>query len=190
MLSLKAPSACTRNTTVHPLLNVLKLPKESNDPKVVYEKVAAEYPKQFKLAVLEPGKFNNTNAIVVAKAVAEKYKLKTLSDLAPVAKELKLAAVASFVGTRSETDGLRSLQKTYGGFDFKEVKTFDLALKYEALKSNQVEAAQAFTTDGEISGYGFVLLQDDKNNFPPYQVVPIIREEILAAYPNIKYLDC
>ena len=125
--------------------------------------------------VLDPGQFNNTNAIVVSKAAADKYKLKTLSDLAPVAKELRLAAVPSFTGTCSETDGLRSLQKTYGGFDFKEVRTFDLGLKYEALKTSQVDAAQAFSTDGEISGYGFVLLEDDKKNFPPYQVVPIIR---------------
>lgn len=168
------------------LLSVLKLPKDSNDPKVVYDKVAAEYPKQFKLAVLDPGLFNNTNAIVVSKAAADKYNLRTLSDLSPVAKELRLAAVATFTGTRSETDGLKSLQKTYGGFDFKEVKLFDLGLKYEALKTGQVDAAQAFSTDGEISGYGFVLLEDDKKNFPPYQVVPIIREDILAAYPNIK----
>lgn len=170
------------------LLSVLKLPKDSNDPKVVYDKVVSEYAKQFKLSVLDSGQFNNTNALVASKAIADKYKLKTLSDLAPVAKELRLACVASFTGTRSETDGLKSIQKTYGGFDFKDVKIFELNLKYKSMQSGDADIAQAFTTDGEISGYGFVLLQDDKNNFPPYQVIPIVRDDILAAYPNIKPL--
>ncbi len=168
------------------LLNVLKLPKESNDPKKIYDKVVSEYAKQFNLSVLDPGKFNNTNALVTTKAVADKYKLKTLSDLAPVAKELRLASVASFTGERSATDGLKSLQNTYGGFDFKDVKLFELSLKYKALQSGDVDVAQAFSTDGEISGNGWVLLEDDKNNFPPYQVIPVVRNDILAAYPEIK----
>jgi len=167
-------------------LSILKLTKDSNDPKVFYDKVAQEYSKQFKLSVLDPAPMNNTNAIVVTKAVADKYKLKTLSDLAPVAKELRFAAIADFVGPRSETDGLKSLQKTYGGFDFKEVKQYDIKIKYKGLQNNEADAAVAFSTDGEIAGYGFVLLEDDKKNFPPYQFAPIVREDVLAANPNLK----
>ncbi|NWJ95931.1 MAG: hypothetical protein HXX20_09125 [Chloroflexi bacterium] len=168
------------------LLVVLKLPKDSNDPKVVYDKVAKEYASQYKLAVLDPAPFNDTTAIVVTKAVAQKYNLKTLSDLSTKASELRFAAIPDFIGSRSEIDGLKSLQKTYGGFNFKDVKSYEIKLKYKALISGDADAAIAFSTDGDIAGNGFVLLEDDKLNFPPYQVAPIIRQETLDAYPNLK----
>ncbi len=168
------------------LLNVLKLPKESNDSKVVYDKVATEYSKQFKLTVLDPAPMNNTNAIAVTKEAADKYKLKTLSDLSTAAKELRFAAIPDFIGPRSDTDGLGSLKKTYGGFEFKEVKSYEIPLRYKAVTSGNADAVVAFSTDGEIAGYNLVLLEDDKKNFPPYQFAPIVREDILAAYPNIK----
>lgn len=166
--------------------NVLKMTATSNDPKKVYDQVAQEYSKQFKLALLEPAPMNNTNGVAVTKEVADKYKLKNLSDLAPVAKELRFASNAEFIGDRSAVDGLKSLQKTYGGFDFKETKQVDIKLRYQALLDKNAEACVAFGTDGQIAGYGLVLMNDDKNNFPPYQVVPVIREDILAAYPNAK----
>jgi osmoprotectant transport system substrate-binding protein len=109
-----------------------------------------------------------------------------LSDLSKVADQLTFAAIADFVGPRSDTDGLGSLQKTYGGFKFKTINQVDIKIKYEALRQGQADAAVAFTTDGEIAGYGFVLMADDKNNFPPYQMIPVVRPDILAAYPNMK----
>lgn len=167
-------------------LNVLKLENPSGDPKVIYDKVATEYKNQFKLTLLEASPMNNTNGVAVTKAVADKYKLTKLSDLAPVAKELRFATNPEFIGDRSAIDGLKSLQKTYGGFEFKDTKQVDINLRYKALVDGQADACVAFGTDGEIAGYNLVLMQDDKKNFPPYQLVPIIRDDILAAYPNIK----
>jgi osmoprotectant transport system substrate-binding protein len=168
------------------LLNVLKGKATSNDPKVVYDAVVQGYQNQFKLTVLDACPMNDSNGIVVSKAVAQKYNLKTLSDLSKVADQLTFAAIADFVGPRSDTDGLGSLQKTYGGFKFKTINQVDIKIKYEALRQGQADAAVAFTTDGEIAGYGFVLMADDKNNFPPYQMIPVVRPDILAAYPNMK----
>jgi osmoprotectant transport system substrate-binding protein len=165
---------------------VLKLTEPLNDPKALYAKVADEYKKQFKLTILEPAPMNNTNGIAVTKAVADKYKLKTLSDLAPVAKELRFASNPEFVGERSKIDGLDSLKKTYTGFEFKEVKQVEINLRYRALVDGQAEACVAFTTDGEISGYNLVLMEDDKKNYLPYQMAPVVRDDILVAYPQIK----
>ncbi len=170
------------------LLNVLKQPKESNDPKAVYDKVATGYASQFKLTVLDPAPMNDTNGIAVSKAVADKYKLKTLSDLSKVADQLRFAAIPDFIGPRSDTDGLGSLQKTYGGFKFKETKSYEISLRYQALTTNQADAVVAFSTDGEIAGYGLVLLEDDKQNFPPYQFAPVVRQDVLAANPTIKQI--
>ena len=168
------------------LLNVLKEPKTSNDPKVVYDKVAADYLSKYNLVVLDPAPMNDTNGIAVTKAVADKYNLKTLSDLSKVADQLRFAAIPDFIGPRSDTDGLGSLQKTYGGFKFKDVKSYEIGLRYQALLNNQADAVVAFSTDGEISGYGLVLLQDDKQNFPPYQFAPVVRQDVLDANPTIK----
>jgi osmoprotectant transport system substrate-binding protein len=168
------------------LLNVLKEPKDSNDPKAVYDKVAADYLSKFNLVVLDPAPMNDTNGIAVTKAVADKYNLKTLSDLSKVADQLRFAAIPDFIGPRSDTDGLGSLQKTYGGFQFKDVKSYEIGLRYQALLNNQADAVVAFSTDGEISGYGLVLLQDDKQNFPPYQFAPVVRKDVLDANPKIK----
>jgi osmoprotectant transport system substrate-binding protein len=168
------------------LLNVLKETKDTNDPKAVYDKVAAGYLSKFNLVVLDPAPMNDTNGIAVTKAVADKYNLKTLSDLSKVADQLRFAAIPDFIGPRSDTDGLGSLQKTYGGFKFKETKSYEIGLRYQALLNNQADAVVAFSTDGEISGYGLVLLQDDKQNFPPYQFAPVVRQDVLTANPKVK----
>jgi osmoprotectant transport system substrate-binding protein len=168
------------------LLNVLKQTKDSNDPKAVYDKVAAGYLSQFKLVVLNPAPMNDTNGIAVTKAVADKYNLKTLSDLSKVADQLRFAAIPDFIGPRSDTDGLGSLQKTYGGFKFKDTKSYEIGLRYQALLNNQADAVVAFSTDGEIAGYNLVLLEDDKQNFPPYQFAPVVRQDVLEANPTIK----
>lgn len=168
------------------LLNVLKQTKDSNDPKAVYDKVAAGYLSQFKLVVLNPAPMNDTNGIAVTKAVADKYNLKTLSDLSKVADQLRFAAIPDFIGPRSDTDGLGSLQKTYGGFKFKDTKSYEIGLRYQALLNNQADAVVAFSTDGEIAGYNLVLLEDDKQNFPPYQFAPVVRQDVLDTNPTIK----
>jgi osmoprotectant transport system substrate-binding protein len=165
---------------------VLKLTEPITDPKKLYDKVSEEFKKQFKLTLTDAAPMNNSNGVAVTKAVADKYKLKTLSDLAPVAKELRFASNPEFVGERSKIDGLDSLKKTYGGFDFKEIKQVEINLRYKSLVDSQAEACVAFSTDGEIAGYNLVLMEDDKKNFPPYQLVPIVRDDILAAYPNMK----
>jgi osmoprotectant transport system substrate-binding protein len=138
------------------------------------------------LTVLEPAPMNNTNAIAVTKAVADKYNLKTLSDLSKVADQLRFAAIPDFIGPRSDTDGLGSLQKTYGGFKFKETKSYEIGLRYQALTTDKADAVVAFSTDGEIAGYNLVLLEDDKQNFPPYQFAPVARPAVLSANPQVK----
>ncbi len=165
---------------------ILKLQNPPTNPKALLDLVAGEYSKQFKLTWLDVAPYNNSNGIAVSKAVADKYKLKVLSDLAPVAKELRFASNPEFIGERSKIDGLESLQKTYGGFVFKETKQVDIKLRYKAVVDGNADACVAFGTDGEISGYNLVWLDDDKFNFPPYQTAPVVRDDILAAYPAIK----
>ncbi|HUS15189.1 MAG TPA: glycine betaine ABC transporter substrate-binding protein [Chloroflexia bacterium] len=166
------------------LLNVLNYTGPTmNDDQAVYDKVKKDYEEQFKLTWLDQAPMNDTQALATTHAVAGKYGLKTLSDLSAKAGELRLASIAEF---QDRPDGLPGLKKTYGGFDFKQVAIFDIGLKYKALLQGDAEVAVAFSTDGAIAGNDLVVLQDDKHLWPPYHVAPVVRDDVLANYPQIK----
>ena len=59
-------------------------------------------------------------------------------------------------------------------------------MRYKTLTNNQADVAVAFGTDGEISAFKLVVLEDDKKFFPPYQVAPVVRQDILQKYPSIR----
>jgi osmoprotectant transport system substrate-binding protein len=61
----------------------------------------------------------------------------------------------------------------------------DAGLRYKGLLDGEADVAVAFGTDGEIDAYNLVVLEDDQNLFPPYQIAPIVRQETLDANPGI-----
>ncbi|HEY8312957.1 MAG TPA: glycine betaine ABC transporter substrate-binding protein [Candidatus Baltobacteraceae bacterium] len=152
------------------------------DPAAIYRTVKSEYKKRFNATWLDPSPMNDSQGIVATQAVARRYGLKTLSQLATAAPQLRLAAIAEFLGRQ---DGLPGLQRVYGGFHFKDVKTYDAGLKYDALLHGDADVAQAFTTDGQIGANNLVLLEDDKHLWPPYNVAPVVRLDALKAHPQI-----
>jgi osmoprotectant transport system substrate-binding protein len=163
------------------LLDVLKRPPDG-DPKRVYQTVKAAYAKQYGLAWLDPAPMNDTQALATTQAVAGREAISTLSDLAPKAGELRLAAVPEFL---KRADGLPGLQQRYGGFHFKQVKIVDNGLKYQALSHGDVDVILAFTTEGDLKANNLVVLEDNKHLFPPDQVAPVVRKAALAAQPAL-----
>jgi osmoprotectant transport system substrate-binding protein len=163
------------------LSSVLKA-ETMSDPKAVYEKVKAFYEEQFKCTWLTPTALNSSYAMAVRPETAEKYGLKTLSDLAKVAKELTIGGGPEFPDRK---DGLPGLKAVYG-IEFKEFRQFaKLALRYDALAAGQIEVANGVTTDWQIVTQKFVVLADDKGLFPPYYAAPVIRQAVLADNPKI-----
>ncbi len=67
-----------------------------------------------------------------------------------------------------------------------EYKSVDAGLRYQALNEGQADITVAFGTDGEISAYDLVLLEDDKGMFPPYQIAPVVRKEIVDENPSVE----
>ena len=61
----------------------------------------------------------------------------------------------------------------------------ELGLLYRALQAHQVDIVAGNSTDGAIKALGFVVLQDDRHYFPPYEAVPLVRQESLARFPAI-----
>lgn len=160
------------------LIDVLHLPP-MRDAKALFAVVKREYQKRFGLTVLSPSPGNDSQGLAVTNAVAEKYHVRTLSQCAKAAPQLRLAAVPEFV---TRADALPGLQKYYGGFAFKSVRTFDIGLQYEALARGDADVATAFTTDAQITAKRLVVLEDDRHFWPPYNIVAIIRPEVVHLF--------
>ena len=161
------------------LIAVMKQPPVT-DPKTVYDRVKADYAARG-LVVLNEAPVNNTYNMVVRPETAAQYKLETLSDLAKVAKDLKVGAGPEF---RDRADGLPGLKSKYG-IEFKEDLQMAIGLRYQAIANKQVDVVNGYATDGMISALKLKRLTDDKNLWPPYYVVPVVRKETLDANPKI-----
>ncbi|MFC7850040.1 ABC transporter substrate-binding protein [Arthrobacter sp. NPDC057388] len=142
-------------------------------PEDVYKALPGKLPKG--LAVLEPSKAEDKDAMVVTKATAEKYQLKSIEDLAKVCKDLTMAAPATFE-TRSY--GFPGLKKNYN-CELKALKPFSDGggnLTLQALLSDEVQVADIFTTTPSIADNDLVVLEDPKNNFKAQQVLPLYND--------------
>ncbi|HSF57366.1 MAG TPA: glycine betaine ABC transporter substrate-binding protein [Candidatus Binatia bacterium] len=163
------------------LLAILK-GRPSNERQEVYSQVKSEYTDRFKVDWMEPLGFNNTFAILVRREDAERLGLKTVSDVAKVAGKWRAGFGQDFM---SRADGYPGFAKTYG-LQFQEIREMDLSLTYRALAEHQVDLIAGNSTDGLISRYGFVQLEDDRHYFPPYDAVPVVRESTLTKHPALR----
>ena len=164
------------------LLTVLKLPTETDRQKV-YDTVSKEYKSQFNLVWLDPAPMNNTQALAMTKDGSAKFGVTTISQMAAKASALRMIGPPEFA---EREDGLPGIKKAYGDFNLKQYIPVDPGLKYKGLVDGQADVVVAFGTDGEISAFNLVVLQDDKNLFPPYPVAPVVRQQTLDANPKIK----
>ena len=152
------------------------------DPAQSYDYVRSAFARDFAITWLERSPMNDSQGLATTRAIAQRYGLRTLSDLAPLASRLRLATIPEFV---TRPDGLPGLQQLYGGFRFVSVRTYDISLKYEALLHGQADIATAFTTDGTIATEHLVVLADDKHLWPVYNVAPLVRTATLEREPRI-----
>ena len=162
------------------LVAILKQPP-SSDHVAVFNTVKSLYATRFGLEVLPSLGFNNTFAMVMRGADARRLRLKTLSDAAAVAPQLRLGVGYEFM---ERADGYKGLVEKYS-LKFKEApRVMDLGLLYRALQNNQIDMAAGSNTDGLIAALDLVVLEDDRNYFPPYDAVPIVRRETLQRHPE------
>jgi osmoprotectant transport system substrate-binding protein len=75
------------------------------------------------------------------------------------------------------------LVTTYGLKFAEAPRVMDLGLLYRALQNNSVDVVAGNNTDGLIAALGFVVLDDDKRYFPPYDAVPIVRPHVFQQCP-------
>ncbi|MDX9916935.1 MAG: glycine betaine ABC transporter substrate-binding protein [Gudongella sp.] len=152
------------------------------DPDEVYRIVKEDLSSNLGIEILKPYGFNNTYAMAVTKETADKYGLVNVSDMAANGKDLVLGCTYVFT---ERDDGYPGLSKHYN-FEFKDVKGMDPALMYQALVQGDVDVISAFATEGRIVAFDLVLLEDDKQFFPPYDAAPLIRQEVLEKHPELR----
>lgn len=162
------------------LTAILNQPPSSSHEQV-YREVKDSYARKFGLTVMPQLGFNNSFAIVVRGEDASRLHLKTISDLAAHAPRLRMGVGYEFI---ERPDGYSGLARTYGLKFGAAPRTMDLGLIYRALKEHEVDVIAGSNTDPQILAMGLVVLDDDKNYFPPYDAVPVIRSETLERYPR------
>ncbi len=125
------------------------------------------------LEVLDKSPAADEDTIVVTKATADKYSLKSLGDLK--GKNLVAGGSSEF---KVRSAGLKGLKEKYG-VEFKEYKTLDAGgpLSIKALTDNQIQVTNLFTTQAVIKDQGLVQLDDPEKILPPNNIVPLIRTD-------------
>jgi osmoprotectant transport system substrate-binding protein len=162
-------------------------PVGQRDEATVFRRVSELYASRYGVKVGLGLGFEDTFAMVVRGEDARRLGLKTISDAVKIApdpeKGWRLGVGYEF---QSRPDGLRGLEATYGLKFAGDPRTMDLGLLYRALSSGQVDMVAGNSTDGPIRALGFVVLEDDRHYFPPYEAVPLVREDSLRRHPGIQ----
>jgi len=136
-------------------------------------------PRGLKVGV--PLGFNNSYALAMREEQAARLGIATISDLARAKDALRLGLSHEFL---VRADGWPALQRAYA-LPQKPSAGLDHGLAYQALASGQVDVVDAYTTDAQIARLHLRVLRDDRNFFPRYDAVLLMRagvdERPLAA---------
>ncbi len=182
------------------LTAILKQPLD-RDAARVDATVSRLYEQRYHVRVGPGLGFEDTFAMVVRGEDARRFGLKTIGDVVKLTKltsqkrdrstssgqavehpEFRLGIGYEFA---ERPDGLRGLSAAYGLRFAGEPRTMELGLLYRSLAAKQVDIVAGNSTDGAIKALDFVALEDDRHYFPPYEAVPLVREESLQRWPQI-----
>jgi osmoprotectant transport system substrate-binding protein len=157
--------------------------RATGDPKTVYQRVKESYAERFGLDVEPSLGFNNTFAMVIRGDDARRLGIRTLSEAARYTPGWRPGFGYEFM---ERPDGYHGLVKTYNLRFGAAPRIMDLGLLYRALTSHQVDIVAGNSTDGLISALRLSVLEDDRHYFPPYEAVPIVRNETLQRHPEVR----
>jgi osmoprotectant transport system substrate-binding protein len=158
-------------------------PTPAGPEEAVYNYVRDQYQAQFDLVWLDRTPMSNSQALAVRRDFADEHGLTTISDLVALASSVDLV-ISAPVDFEEREDGLLGLRSVYGEFDA-SVNGVAPGIKYQALMDGDANVVLAFSTDAEIAINDLVVLEDDQNLWPPYNVAPVVRQSALDAYPDI-----
>lgn len=154
----------------------------SSDRAIVYQRVKQEYEKRFDLTIEPAFGFNDTFAMEIRGEDARRLHLQTLSQAAQFAPQWHAGFGYEFM---ERPDGYSGMAAAYGLHFAEQPRIMDLGLLARALQSHQIDFAGGNATDGLIPALDLFALEDDRHYFPPYEAVPVIRQQTLRQHPEI-----
>ena len=148
-----------------------EVPQDVSTPDEVYDALQDVLPKG--IETLEQSAAEDKDSLTVTSETASKYDLKTIDDLKPVGDKLVLGGGPEFA---ERYQGVVGLKEVYG-ITFKSFKPLDPGgpLTKAALKKNDIQVANLFSTDSTIETDNLVMLEDTKNLFLAQNVLPLVR---------------
>lgn len=163
------------------LAAILKQPA-ARDRAEVYQRVKSEYERRFALTLGPAFGFNDTFAMEIRGEDARRLNVRTLSQAAAFTPQWRAGFGYEFM---ERPDGYRGLVGTYGLRFAEHPRIMDLGLLARALKDHQIDFAGGNVTDGLIPALDLMVLEDDRHYFPPYEAVPVIRQQTLQEHPEV-----
>jgi len=148
----------------------------------IFEITSGVIKKEYDLYMFDPLGFNNTYQLAVRRDTATEFNLKAISDLAGVSDNFIFGGSSGLI---RRDDGLPNLKRVYNIRFKEEIPVFGID-RYLAISRDEIQVAGVFSTDGNLVSHDLVILEDDKNFFPPYEGVIIIREEIINKFPELQ----
>ena len=148
----------------------------------VYDRVQSEYGRRFDLRLGLPLGFDDTFAIVIRGEDARRLNLQSISQAAAYTPQWRPGFGYEFM---ERPDGYKGLAATYGLRFAEAPRIMDLGLLTRALKEKQVDLIAGNTTDGLIPALDLFVLGDDRNYFPPYEAVAVMRRQMLERHPEV-----
>lgn len=163
------------------LTAILKQPL-NRDPAQVDATITRLYAQRYNVRVFPSLGFQDTFAMVIRGSDARRLHLRTITDILPYAPKWHLGVGYEFA---ERPDGLRGLSTAYNLHFQGDPRTMELGLLYRSLAAHQVDIVAGNSTDGAIRALDFTALEDDRHYFPPYEAVPLVREDSLRRWPQI-----
>ena len=163
------------------LSSILKQPVD-RDRDRVRATITKLYADMFHIKVEPSLGFENTFAMVLRQDDAQRLHVSKLSDLSAAAPQLRFGTGYEF---EERPDGLTGMEQTYGLRFSGTPRVMDLGLLYRALANRQVDIVSGNSTDGEILVQHLQVLVDDRHYFPPYEALPLVREDTLRQHPAV-----
>ncbi len=178
-LSLRDGSVdCCVNYTGNIWTTLMKR-RDVADPATTLEETSRFLRDRYGVVCLGTLGFENSYALTMRRDKAERYGIRTVADLAAHAPGWVIAGDLQFFG-RHEWARVRERY----GLTFRETRSMDPSLMYEAVSRGSVDVVSAYTSDGRITAYDLVVLQDPRRAFPPYDAVMLVSHRA-AGRPDL-----
>lgn len=161
---------------------IIKLKQKTGaNPQKTYQLAKRELARRYQMRYLKPMQYQNGYALVVSPQFAKTHQLTKMSQLANYNNEITAGFDPDFYQLH---DGYQGLKQPYG-YHFKNVKTMEPAIRYQAIANGRVNVVDGYTTDSQITQYHLKMLQDDRHFFPPYQGAPLMKESFAKRNPRV-----